>query len=158
VSRIEKQKGFLDMYEIFKRLIKKDDGFIWIIVGDGKFKKEFEEIVKKDKLEEKVIFKGKVPRDELYKYYKCADVFWLLSKYKESFGLVYLEAQAYGCPAIEYNRYGVKETIENGKTGYVVDNSDDCLEILLEKKYKNLDKTNIIRFSKNFKNDFLRKL
>ena len=148
VSRIEKQKGFLDMYEIFKRLIKKDDSFIWIIIGDGKFKKEFENIVKQDNLEKKVIFKGKIPRNELYKYYKCADVFWLLSKYKESFGLVYLEAQTYGCPAIGYNKYGVKEAICDGKTGFLVDNADECLDIFLGKKYKKLKKIDFINFIK----------
>jgi len=139
------------MYEVFKRLIKKDDGFVWIIVGDGKFKKEFEEIVNKDKLAEKVIFKGKVPRDELYKYYKCADVFWLISKYKESFGLVYLEAQAYGCPAIGLNKYGVKEAIEDDKTGFLVDSVDSSLDIFLEKRYKKLKIKNFNVFLDKFK-------
>lgn len=151
VSRIEKDKGFLDMYEVFKTLIKKDDTFIWIIVGDGKFKIEFENTVLKDKLESKVIFKGKTPRNKLYKYYKCADVFWLLSKYKESFGLVYIEAQAYGCPAIGYNRYGVKEAIGDKKAGFLVDKASDSLEIFLKRKYKKLLVKNIKNFALMFK-------
>ena len=151
VSRIEKQKGFLDMYEVFKRLIKKEDSFIWIIVGDGKFKKEFKEIVKQDRLEKQIVFKGKVPRNELYKYYKCADIFWLLSKYKESFGLVYLEAQAYGTPAIGYNRYGVKEAISDKKTGFLVDSTDECFDIFLKKKYKKLKNIDFTKFLDCFK-------
>ena len=156
VSRIEKEKGFLDMYKVFKNLIKMDDSFIWMIVGDGKFKNEFEEIVNKDKLENKIIFKGKIPRVELYKYYKCSDVFWLLSKYKESFGLVYLEAQAYGCPAIGFNRYGVKEAIDDGKTGFLVDKVDDCLNIFLKRQYRKLDKNEIMKFSERFQFDIFK--
>ena len=150
VSRIEKNKGFFDMYQIFKKLIKIDKNFIWVIIGDGSYKDELKSLVKKDNLEKFIIFKGKVDRDELYKYYKCADVFWLLSKYKESFGLVYLEAQAYSCPAIGYNRYGVKEAIEDNKTGFLVDNSKDCLDIFLSKSYKSINEESIKNFIKSF--------
>jgi glycosyltransferase involved in cell wall biosynthesis len=150
VSRIEKEKGFLDKYEIFKKLILQDDSYIWIIIGDGKFKNEFENLVHQDKLEKKVIFKGKVPREKLYQYYKCADVFWLLSKYKESFGLVYLEAQVYGCPVIGLNKYGVKESIESGVSGFLVDSVDESFNILKSKKYLELKKENILNFSKKF--------
>jgi glycosyltransferase involved in cell wall biosynthesis len=150
VSRIEKEKGFLDKYEIFKKLIESDDSYIWVIVGDGKFKNEFEELVSKDKLETKVIFKGKVPRNQLYQYYKCVDVFWLLSRYKESFGLVYLEAQTYGCPAIGLNKYGVKEAIENGVSGFLVDSVEDSFDVLKNKKYRELKEEKILNFSNKF--------
>lgn len=155
VSRLEKEKGFLDMYKIFKKLIQIDDSFIWIIIGDGSFKNDFEKIVTEDALNKKIIFKGKIPRNELYKYYKCSDIFWLLSKYKESFGLVYLEAQAYSCPAIGYNRYGVKEAIDNGKTGFLIDNEDDCLDIFLKKQYKEFQNNDLIGFASKFKNTLI---
>jgi len=158
VSRIEKEKGFLEMYKVFKKLVSIKDEFIWIIVGDGRFKKEFEDIVNKDKLNKKILFKGKVPRDELYKYYKCADIFWLISKYKESFGLVYLEAQAYGCPAIGVNKYGVKEAINNGKTGFLVDSVNDSLKIFIDKKYKNLLFEDLITFVEKFRQDSIVKV
>lgn len=150
VSRIEKKKGFLDKYEIFKKLIENDDSYIWVIVGDGKFKSEFEELVHKDKLETKVIFKGRVPRNKLQQYYKCVDVFWLLSQYKESFGLVYLEAQTYGCPAIGLNKYGVKEAIEDEVSGFLVDSVEESFDILKNKKYRELKEENILNFSNKF--------
>jgi len=109
-------------------------------------------------LNKKILFKGKVPRDELYKYYKCADIFWLISKYKESFGLVYLEAQAYGCPAIGVNKYGVKEAINNGKTGFLVDSVNDSLKIFIDKKYKNLLFEDLITFVEKFRQDSIVKV
>ncbi len=150
VSRIEKEKGFLDKYELFKKLLNIDDCFIWVIIGDGRFKSEFEEMVKKDRLQNSVIFKGKIPRDKLYKYYKCADVFWLLSQYKESFGLVYLEAQAYGCPAIGYSRFGVKEAIADKRSGFLVKTQDETFNILKSKKYLELKQEDILNFSSEF--------
>jgi glycosyltransferase involved in cell wall biosynthesis len=150
VSRIEKDKGFLEMYEVFKKLIKKDKDFIWMIIGDGSFKNEFEEIVRKDGMQNNIIFKGKIDRNELPRYYKCADVFWLISKYKESFGLVYLESQSCGTPAIGLNRYGVKEAIKHNETGFLVENVEDSLEIFLDRKYKKIDKEKCIDFSNTF--------
>lgn len=155
VSRIEKGKGFLKMYSIFKNLIKKNNGYKWLIAGNGTFKKEFEKIIKGDRLSSKIVFLGLLARKDLIKYYICSDVFWLLSEYKESFGLVYLEAQACGCPAIGYNRYGVKEAILDKKTGFLVDDESEVLEILLEKKYKSLQLIKYNHFIKSFKTDQL---
>jgi glycosyltransferase involved in cell wall biosynthesis len=138
VSRIEKGKGFLEMYNLFKRLIKIDEYYTWTIIGEGSFKNELKRMVILDGLNDKVIFKGKVPRLSLKNYYKKADVFLLLSNYKESFGLVYLEAQAYKCPAIGYNKFGVKEAIDHNKTGFLVENVEQCFNVLLNKEYKRL--------------------
>ncbi|MGO3443884.1 MAG: glycosyltransferase family 4 protein, partial [Pseudoalteromonas distincta] len=139
VSRVEKGKGFVEMYEVFKKLIKLDKQFEWQIVGDGSFKKEFELIVKKDNLVEYIKFIGKVERTALKSYFESANVFWLLSNYKESFGLVYLEAQSFYCPAIGYKKFGVAEVIHSGKTGFLVSEAEECLEIFLHRKYDHFD-------------------
>ena len=138
VSRVEKGKGFVEMYNLFKKLISVDKNYIWTIIGDGSFKKELNQMVISEGLKDKVIFKGKVPRSHLRDYFKKADVFLLLSNFKESFGLVYLEAQAYNCPAIGYNNFGVKEAIDHNKTGFLVEDVEQCFNILLNKEYKRL--------------------
>ncbi|MFT5759450.1 MAG: glycosyltransferase involved in cell wall biosynthesis [Alteromonadaceae bacterium] len=149
VSRIEKGKGFLQMYKIFKKLISINSSYKWIIIGDGGFKQEFETLVKFENLDSKIEFKDKMDRERLIKYYFIADVFWLLSEYKESFGLVYLEAQACLCPAIGYNKYGVRETINSGKTGFLVNSAEECLDVLLNQGYKALDKSDFSSFIKS---------
>lgn len=136
VSRIEKGKGFLEMYDVFKKLILLDSAFQWIIIGDGSFKSAFEKIVESDGLEKHIKFIGKIERKNLKMYFQSADVFWLLSNYQESFGLVYLEAQSCLCPAIGYNRFGVVEAINDHKTGFLVNNKEECLDIFLQKRYK----------------------
>lgn len=43
-------------------------------------------------------------------------------KWEEPFGLVMVEAMACGTPVIAFNRGAVPEVVENGKTGFIVDN------------------------------------
>lgn len=151
VSRITKQKGYFTMYNIFKKLVKKyKKDFIWIIIGDGDFLYELKQMVIEDNLEKKVLFIGKVNREELVDYYKISDLFWLLSEYKESFGLVYIEAQISGVPAVGYNDFGVREAIIDKTTGYLVDNEEDVIKVLNEKSYKGLDKEKIVEKASKF--------
>lgn len=150
VSRLEKGKGFIEMYEVFKKLIESDNKFEWKIVGDGSFKHEFESIVKKDNLENYIHFEGKVERSSLRRYFESANVFWLLSNYKESFGLVYLEAESCYCPAIGYRRYGVIEAISDEQTGFLVDHADECLNLFLLRKYNSLDNDRFPPFIEQF--------
>jgi len=150
VGRVEKGKGFLDMYNIFKKLLTKNKGYIWVVVGKGSFEAEFRRIVAEDGLSKYIFFEGYVERNKLARYYKSADVFWLLSKYKEAFGLVYIEAQRYGLPVIGMNQYGVIEAVIDKVTGFLVDTPEDSLEILLELKFQNLKQDDIIEFSLGF--------
>jgi glycosyltransferase involved in cell wall biosynthesis len=45
----------------------------------------------------------------------------------EPFGLVMIEAMACGCPVIAYRRGSVAEVIEDGCTGFIVDNVDQAV-------------------------------
>jgi glycosyltransferase involved in cell wall biosynthesis len=45
----------------------------------------------------------------------------------EPFGLVMIEAMACGTPVIAYNRGSVPEVIENGVTGFVVEDEDEAI-------------------------------
>lgn len=151
VSRITKQKGYLNKYSIFKKLLKEyTKDLVWIIIGDGDYLEEFKNIVQKDKLEEKVIFLGKVERTKLVEYYNISDLFWLLSEYKESFGLVYIEAQLCGLPVIGNNIGGVKEAIEDSKTGYLVNSNNEVIEIIRNNYYKQCKKDSSKSFSMMF--------
>ncbi|MGH7900992.1 MAG: glycosyltransferase family 4 protein [Thermodesulfobacteriota bacterium] len=102
--------------------------FVYYVVGnynqnDESYRAILQKI-KDYKLEDKVIFKGKVSNDELIGYYNKADLFLMLpikdGKKFEGFGLVYLEANAMGIPCIGSKDCGAEEAILDGKTGYLV--------------------------------------
>lgn len=86
-----------------------------IIAGDG-LDRALLERHGREKLPGNVIFLGKVPRSELYRYYSAADVF-AFPGIRESRGMVYLEAQAAGLPVVAFGDWGAADTVIHEKTG-----------------------------------------
>lgn len=82
-------------------------------------------------LEGKVIFTGKVPREEIIRYYDSNDCFILISKW-EVFGLVYLEAMSRGCIVIAGKGEGMEGIIEHGINGFFCEpgNATDLAEVI----------------------------
>lgn len=150
VSRIVKMKGYEHMLAIFKQLVIEDPLFYWIIAGDGPYLSELKKNVKEANLSNYITFLGNVNRESLNRFYSIADCFWLLSDYDECLPLVYLEAQACGTPAIGRNKGGVVETIIDNKTGFLVNSDEECLDILLHRKYEQLKSEDLKSFTDKF--------
>ena len=85
-----------------------------VIVGDGKNRSELEE--KAHHAGCRVVFAGKVKRDEIYRYLSGADIF-AFPGIEEGLGMVYLEAQSCGLPVVAYGDWGASEAIIDGETG-----------------------------------------
>ncbi|WP_282941146.1 glycosyltransferase family 4 protein [Paenibacillus sp. RC67] len=62
-----------------------------------------------------------VPHTEISSWYRLADVLVVPSDNKEAFGLVNVEAMAAGVPVVATRAGGMKEIIEHGETGYLID-------------------------------------
>jgi glycosyltransferase involved in cell wall biosynthesis len=95
-----------------------------------------------------IYFLGDLKRQELSKYFNMCDIFCMPSRF-EAYGIVFIEALTYGLPCIGRNSFAMKEFIENGKTGYLIEN-DDLEE--LAGKMKDLLENNKIK--NNVKNRF----
>jgi len=151
VGRLVKRKGHDMVIKSLPEVIKKVPNIVYLIVGDGPQRNELEELVKKLKLEEHVIFAGHVAHEdeELLKYYTACDVFIMPSRELketgdvEGFGIVYLEANACGKPVIGGKSGGVVDAIEDGVTGLLVDpqNINDIsialVRVLTNEEYSN---------------------
>ena len=64
-------------------------------------------------------------KNELYRRARCT-LFPI--QWPEPFGLVMIESLAAGTPVIAFRRGAVPEVIENGRTGFIVDNVDEMVE------------------------------
>ncbi|HXE13957.1 MAG TPA: glycosyltransferase family 4 protein [Bryobacteraceae bacterium] len=86
---------------------------------------------------ERVHFLGFIPRPELIDLYYQADVFAFPPVWNEGFGLPPLEAMAAGVPVVASRSGGVVETVQDGRTGFLVEKEDsdslaDALVMLLK--------------------------
>lgn len=89
------------------------DNVHWLIVGDGPLK---EEMIKSSP--QNMTFAGYLNGVNLAKVYASSDLFVFPSP-TETFGNVVLEAHAAGTPVIGANSGGVKNIIQQGKTGFL---------------------------------------
>jgi glycosyltransferase involved in cell wall biosynthesis len=93
------------------------------IVGDGPQKATLKKLVKKRGLANKITFVGQVPFSKMPYYYRNADIFVSMTR-ADSVAQMYLEAMSSGLAIITSKNYGSRAIIENGKTGYLVDNEN----------------------------------
>ncbi len=100
VGRLNVRKNIKNLIAAFQDI---DNDVILVIAGEANWKTEnYRELVKKLKLQDKVMFIGSVFDDELSALYSLAEIFCFPS-YAESFGLPVLEAMASGVPVIASN-------------------------------------------------------
>src|SRR4030042_401911 len=138
VGRLEPEKGFDELIEIFGSLERND--FILLITGEGSQKERLLELIEEKNLEQKVILAGHQDRANIWNYYQDADIFILLSR-SEGLGLVFWEAMFMGVPVIGAAIDGIKETIgQDGERGFYWENDLEELEnkinICLDKESK----------------------
>ena len=116
--------GALDTAHYFKRLDILIKAFMpWaeisrlVVIGDGDLRPFFAAMVQEMKLEDDVIFVGRLPNQETIDYVKQVDMLILPSTDTESFGIVLLEAMACGKPVIASSLPGVRVLVRDGYNG-----------------------------------------
>lgn len=102
-------------------------------VGDGGEKHNLENLAKSLKLEENVVFLGRMPREAIVQILDNSDCMIMISK-GEAFGLVHLEAMARGCLAIGSFKEGIDGVIINEVNGFLCQSGDYTeLAVILNK-------------------------
>lgn len=122
VGRFSKEKGFLDLVDVFSLVVKKDNTFHLDIIGFGD---EFELVISKIKelqLEEKITLHGFQNREYINNILAKSSLYVMCS-FEESFGTVLVEAFSLGVPAIAFDSaQGANEIISNKKNGMLIKN------------------------------------
>lgn len=123
----ERAKGFDEVLGVLPELLEKHPGIVYVIAGEGEYKKELLKKVENLNLKDYVVFTGMIDEAEKADLYRLADVYVMPSR-GEGFGFVFLEAMACGIPVIASKLDGSREAVLNGKLGAIVD-PDDPQEI-----------------------------
>ncbi len=130
VGTIQPRKNLEVLIDAFNKFIQTNSDFKLIIVGKkGWLYESIFEKVKAMNLEDKIIFAGHVPDEELISYYKNAFCFVLPSLY-EGFGIPVLEAMSYDCPTIVSMTSSLPEVGSDASLYFDPKNSDDLLQKL----------------------------
>lgn len=99
----------------------KELNFTFFLLGAGNYKNELMRLIDFLGLEDKVVFWGEVPPEEVVPYYCMADIF-ITGTLHDIWGLVINEAMAAGLPVIA-SKYAVaaNELVTDFVTGFVID-------------------------------------
>jgi glycosyltransferase involved in cell wall biosynthesis len=113
-----KTEGLTWVIRACGELYRQGQNFRLVIAGDGKEREKLQQLAQKH-VADRVLFLGKIPRRDMYRYYSAADIF-VFPGIRESLGIVFLEAQSCGLPVVAFNNGGVPEAVQDGKTGLLV--------------------------------------
>lgn len=135
VGRIVKYKGIQYIMKSLPTIKKEIPNIKFSIVGTGPYKSKLQKLVKELGLADNVIFHGYV--SEIKKMELLSEAHLLImTSIKEGWATPVIEANACGTIAIGFNNPGIKETIVNGETGFLVPHGDInqltfyCLKLL----------------------------
>ena len=142
VGRILKQKGIIDFIRLSEKVLQADVLAKSIrarlrfrvvgerVAGEREANEELDAAIGSGIL----VYDGLVPPSEIESVYRAARFFVLPTTYGEGIPRTILEASAMGVPCLAYDWRGVREAIDNSKSGWLVEpgNLADLAERLTE--------------------------
>jgi len=125
VGRLSLEKGHIYALEVIKLLKNKGLDLHFRIVGDGQERSRLEQYIIENNLSNYVTLEGGKSQREVRDLLWCSDLFLFTSVAlkdgrRETQGLATIEAAACGLPAVVFDSGGVKYTMRDKETGYIV--------------------------------------
>jgi glycosyltransferase involved in cell wall biosynthesis len=121
IGRQSPEKGFDQLVDAARLLVRDDDRVGIVLVGDGPDRPMLEALVRASRLESNVVFAGF--RTDVDRLLPGADILAQAS-HTEGLPNVVLEASAAGLPVVATNVGGTNEIIEDGVNGFLVPAAD----------------------------------
>ena len=111
VGRLSKEKGFLDLIDVFNIAYKLNDKLHLSIVGDGIEKKKIASKIKEYNLDDAITLHGFLDKTGVNEVLSKSSLY-VMTSYTESFGIVLIEAMSHGLPCIAfYDAEGARDLI-----------------------------------------------
>lgn len=131
VGRIASEKSIDFLISNHTSLLKKNKNTKLLIVGDGPDLEEYKYLAKKQKIEDRVIFTGKVPWEDIPIYYAMADIF-VTASHTETQGLTVIEAMAASVPVVALDDESFRNTVIDELTGYLFKDKKEYVNRMTE--------------------------
>jgi len=144
IARVLPRKGQDHVIRALPDVLKKVPNLKYMVVGEGKYRQEFENLAKQLNVSNNVIFTGGVENSSIVDYLDLSDLFIMPNRAwnnkVEGLPNAIIEASARGKAVIAGNHSGSVEAVVHGETGLLVDSTDPekigdaLIEILTDKK------------------------
>ena len=122
VGRLEWQKGYDILIDVWKKVNRKHPDWRLSIYGDGNDRAALEKKTQEEGLGGVIAWEHATP--DIFDRYKESSIYVMSSRY-EGFGLVLTEAMQCGVPCVSFDcPYGPSDIIRDGEDGLLVANGD----------------------------------
>lgn len=125
VGRLIERKGQYYLLQAFAQLCEQcsDQALELTLVGTGDAEDALKSLASELRIQDRVHFVGFVPREEMPRVYRQADIFVLPSQ-SEGMSIALLEAMSSGLPVIVTDTGGTEELVKAGENGLIVEWAD----------------------------------
>ena len=130
VGRIAAEKNIIFLLDAHKEIKKTIPNAKLMIIGSGPDLTKYQKYVLKNKLDDNVIFTGKVPWEKVPYYYQLADIFATAST-TETQGLTVLEAMAASVCPVCINDESFTDVIDDKVNGCIFKNKKQYKDIIV---------------------------
>ncbi len=155
LGRLKKYKSIDLLLKALPLIMKKVSDVRLVIVGEGDYKSDLQNLTRNLGLEDRVIFTGFVDEKTKVEWLHRAWVS-VYPSIKEGWGLTNIEANACGTPAIASNVPGLRESVLPEKTGFLFeygntqDLADKIISIVIDKELRDRLSQEGIQWASNF--------
>jgi glycosyltransferase involved in cell wall biosynthesis len=141
LGRLKSYKSIDVLVKAAAKIVKEIPDVDIVIAGDGEEKLRLKKLAKYLEVDKNVRFVGKVSEDQKISLYQKSWVF-VNPSYLEGWGITSIEANACGTPVVASRVSGLKDSVRDGETGFLVtygDNSalaDKVIELIKNDKLR----------------------
>ena len=153
VSRIAQEKSIDRLIKNHKELLKKYPNIKFVIVGDGPDFDKLKDLAKELKVDDSVIFTGKIAFSNVPLYYTLGDVFVTAST-TETQGLTVIEAMCASVPVVAVNDESFRNSVINDLNGYLFNTDEEYMKYIGKLHDDKELKTKLSKQARISSNDF----
>ncbi len=123
LGRLQSYKSLHILIKAAKKISESIPEVEFIIAGEGEERRKLEKYAENLGMKNKILFTGKVEEDMKIKLFQKAWVF-VNPSFMEGWGITTIEANACGTPTVASNVPGLRDSINNPSTGFLVPYGD----------------------------------
>lgn len=131
ISRMSREKNIREILSYFPTVLERIPDAQLLIVGDGPEREHLEQLSRELGIAERTCFTGRIPPEDVYRYYNMGDVFVSASTF-EVHSLTYLEALARGLPLVCREDPCLRGVLKEGENGYAYRTEQEFVDSVVQ--------------------------